>query len=56
MAKAEGKETPTTKHVKRGAALEETRNSVFQSPYAVVSQMVETGSITADLVQQIVQA
>lgn len=56
MAKAEGRVRPTTDDVKRGVTLEQTKGTVFQSPYAVISQMVATGSITAVLGEQMVQA
>lgn len=52
LAKAEGKDTPTTEHVNRGVELEETKGMVFQCKYKVISQMVATGSITAALGQQ----
>lgn len=56
MAKAEGFDEPTTAHVNRAVALEETKETVFQSEFPIVSHMVASGSVTAQVGRDMEQA
>ena len=46
IAHSEGRDKPTHNDVERGVALTESRNSVFQCPYRIVTQMVVTDKMT----------